>query len=122
MRSELLKHQVGGDHYKKGVQPWEAIVKFNLTFFEGNALKYIVRRKGDRKQDLEKAVHYLDACIDQRKFWRHWFRVDTQTWAEAFNEAFDLDFREYRAVQMLLLNNPKEARTAISYLLENNYG
>jgi hypothetical protein len=32
MRSELLKHQVGGDHYKKGVQPWEAIVKFNLTF------------------------------------------------------------------------------------------
>ena len=42
--------QVGGNHYKDcKIQPIDYIMENNLTFCEGNALKYITRhrRKGD---------------------------------------------------------------------------
>lgn len=57
--------QVGGSHYKKEVQPWDLIDAFNLNFWEGNALKYICRNKGDRTEDLRKAIHYLEYEIDR---------------------------------------------------------
>lgn len=53
--------QVGGDHYKKySVQPWDIIVIYDLDYWEGTALKYLLRRKGDkRKEDIEKCIHVL---------------------------------------------------------------
>lgn len=59
--------QVGGEHYKKmSIQPSEFIVKNNLGWYEGNAVKYICRHqaKGGR-QDLEKAIHYLELALQQ---------------------------------------------------------
>jgi hypothetical protein len=38
----------------------------NLTFCEGNALKYITRhrRKGDGAKDIHKAIHYLEMILE----------------------------------------------------------
>lgn len=62
----LARHsQVGGDHYSKhGIQPWDVIDDYGLDFYEGNALKYLLRRKGDRVEDLQKAIHYLQKEIE----------------------------------------------------------
>lgn len=67
MSAEERKIQVGGSHYNShAIQPWDIILDYKLDFWEGNALKYLLRRKGDaRKQDLEKARHYIDECLRQ---------------------------------------------------------
>lgn len=57
--------QVGGDHYlKMKIQPVEYIVKNNIGYREGSAIKYISRwqHKGG-VEDLKKARHYLDMLI-----------------------------------------------------------
>jgi len=57
--------QVGGSHYKKhSIQPWDIIDGYKLGFYEGNVLKYLLRDKGNKKEDLEKAVHYLEKIIE----------------------------------------------------------
>ncbi len=63
--TDALKKQVGGEHYnKETIQPWHIIDSHQLDFYEGNAIKYILRRKGDRVEDLEKAIHYLERKIE----------------------------------------------------------
>ena len=52
--------QIGGSHYKFfEIQPYEFIAKNDLTFFQGNVIKYVCRyqRKGG-VEDLKKIVHY----------------------------------------------------------------
>jgi len=64
------EYQVGGQHYlDKSVQPWEAMESWMTEeqfkgFMLGNVIKYIARfqDKGGRN-DLEKAQHYLDKCL-----------------------------------------------------------
>lgn len=58
--------QVGGDHYTKlAIQPWEVIERNGMGFFDGNAVKYLMRfRDKGGVQDLEKARHYLDKLIE----------------------------------------------------------
>jgi len=67
MDAQTRKKQVGGRHYADfAIQPWDIILVYGLNFWEGNALKYLLRRKGgSRKQDLEKARHYIDELIRQ---------------------------------------------------------
>ncbi len=63
----LRERQVGGDHYRQHeIQPWDVIDAYGLSFYEGNVLKYLLRRKQDtdRLTDLQKARHYLEKCID----------------------------------------------------------
>lgn len=63
-----MRKQVGGDHYSRHlIQPVDIIDEYELSFFEGNALKYLLRRKGDRLQDLEKAKHYIEMCIEREQ-------------------------------------------------------
>ncbi len=59
--------QINGDHYKDmAIQPSEFIVKNNLNWYEGNAVKYICRHKAKGgKVDLEKAIHYLQLAIEE---------------------------------------------------------
>ncbi len=61
-----LDIQVGGDHYKgQKIQPIEYIQANGLTFCEGNAVKYITRHRAKgKRQDLEKAIHYLQLEIE----------------------------------------------------------
>jgi len=57
--------QVGGDHYKKHlIQPWDIIDAYDLDFYEGNALKYLLRTKGSRQEDIKKAIHYLEKILE----------------------------------------------------------
>lgn len=58
--------QEGGVHYlTMPIQPWEIIDANSLNYYEGCALKYIMRRKPgqNRVQELKKAVHYLEHLI-----------------------------------------------------------
>ncbi len=62
--------QVDGDHYLgKAMQPWDIIEAWDLDFWEGNCLKYLLRRKPgtDRITDLKKAQHYLARCIEREE-------------------------------------------------------
>jgi hypothetical protein len=66
-KNKVTDHQVGGDHYKKlTIQPTEYIMANNLNFCEGNVVKYVTRHrvKGEGLQDLLKARHYIDLCIE----------------------------------------------------------
>jgi len=56
--------QVGGEHYQRRLQPWDIIDEYGLDYYEGNAIKYILRWKGDRVEDLKKAIHYLEKEIE----------------------------------------------------------
>lgn len=58
-----LDKQVGGDHYKNYViQPIEFSMKNDLNACQHSAIKYIVRKKGNRAkrlEDIDKAIHFL---------------------------------------------------------------
>jgi Protein of unknwon function (DUF3310) len=61
--------QVGGSHYTKyAIQPSEYILKNNIGWLEGNAIKYLTRwkDKGGRL-DLEKAKHYVELLLEWTK-------------------------------------------------------
>lgn len=62
-----LDIQIGGSHYKTGIQPWEYIEANKLDFFEGNVIKYVTRKKDNRLEDLEKAKHYIEYLIEREK-------------------------------------------------------
>ena len=55
-----LNAQEGGGHYKnRGIQPLEYTMKNNLSFCEGNVVKYISRYKSKNGiEDLAKVIHY----------------------------------------------------------------
>ena len=60
-----LDTQVGGAHYQLPIQPVDYIVKNNLSFLQGNVVKYVTRYKDKNgKEDLIKAKHYLDMIIE----------------------------------------------------------
>lgn len=62
---------MGGDHYSRHtIQPFDIIDEYGLNFYEGNALKYLLRKKtgANRGMDLEKAKHYIDILIE--KYWQ----------------------------------------------------
>lgn len=66
-KPQSLTHQHGGDHYTTmPIQPWEIIDSHRLNFYEGNAIKYILRRKPgqNRVLELQKAIHYLEHQIE----------------------------------------------------------
>lgn len=70
--------QVGGDHYQRTIQPWDAMEawmtpeQFN-GFLRGNVIKYVARATNleltgkTGLQDLEKAQHYLEKLIEVNK-------------------------------------------------------
>jgi hypothetical protein len=57
--------QVGGSHYKNMIiQPYEFIAKNELSFFQGNVVKYVCRYKNKNGvQDLQKIIHYCELEI-----------------------------------------------------------
>ena len=67
--AKASQRQVGGNHYKDMmIQPTEFIHKNNLSFIQGNIIKYVCRYKfKNGLQDLEKAKHYIDLLIEFEK-------------------------------------------------------
>lgn len=64
--TSALEKQVGGDHYKQfTIQPIEFINANNLSYMQGNVIKYVVRYSfKDGLTDLEKAKHYIEMMIE----------------------------------------------------------
>jgi hypothetical protein len=62
----VKNQQVGGDHYQRSIQPWQIIDVWDLDYWEGNVVKYILRwRHKDGVKDLKKAKHYLEYLIER---------------------------------------------------------
>lgn len=62
-------------HYKSnGLECIEVIESFKLGFNLGNSVKYILRagKKGDRLEDLRKAVWYLEREIAAKSDLNDW--------------------------------------------------
>ena len=61
-----LREQVGGNHYSKlAIQPVEYINKNNLSYLQGNVIKYVTRYKDKNGvEDLQKAKHYINLLIE----------------------------------------------------------
>lgn len=59
--------QEGGNHYQKHkIQPYTFITENELSFFQGNVIKYVVRYKDKNGvEDLKKIIHYCQLEIDQ---------------------------------------------------------
>jgi|TARA_R100001443_G_scaffold38428_4_gene51902 hypothetical protein len=67
LKESALDKQVDGKHYKNCViQPVEYIEKNNLSFCEGNIVKYVTRHrtKGEGRKDIEKVIHYAEMILD----------------------------------------------------------
>jgi len=65
VENTALNIQVGGGHYKQmKIQPVEYIHANNLSFLEGNVVKYITRHKTKNKaQDIRKIIHYCTLIL-----------------------------------------------------------
>jgi len=59
--------QEGGNHYAKhNIQPYTFITSNNLSFFQGNVIKYVVRYKDKNGiEDLKKIIHYCELEIER---------------------------------------------------------
>jgi len=60
MSNNLINHP---EHYQSnGIEVIDIIDSFDLNFNLGNSIKYILRadKKGNKKQDLEKAIWYIN--------------------------------------------------------------
>jgi len=73
VQADARSYQEGGAHYKQmGVQPWDVIDSWEddarIGFFQGNALKYLMRMGIKEGQDpvleIKKARHYCDKLIE----------------------------------------------------------
>ena len=64
-REDALNKQVGGNHYAAmKIQPVEFITANNLTFLEGNVVKYISRHHAKNgADDVRKAIHYCELIL-----------------------------------------------------------
>lgn len=63
------EHQPGGSHYRKhspDFQHWDWVVSCNIHYLLAASSKYLTRwrDKGKPLEDLRKAAHYLDKCIE----------------------------------------------------------
>ena len=62
---DTLSKQIGGTHYKRGVQPWTIALDWGLDPWSHNVVKYILRfpyKNG--KEDLEKIAHYVEFLLE----------------------------------------------------------
>lgn len=56
---------VNPKHYTKGIEVWDFIASKEMSFMEGNIVKYVSRWKDKNGiEDLKKAKQYLDKLID----------------------------------------------------------
>lgn len=66
MKANPKDTQIGGDHYKShAIQPVEFCQLNELNYCESNVIKYVCRHRAKHgKQDLLKAIHYLQLLIE----------------------------------------------------------
>lgn len=63
--SNANETQVGGNHYKEGIQHWDYAASHDFDYFQGQITKYVTRwKKKNGIQDLFKARHFLEKYIE----------------------------------------------------------
>jgi hypothetical protein len=61
----IKARQIGGNHYKTQIQPWDVFLDWQMDPWLCNVIKYVQRHaKKNGKEDLEKAKHYLEYAIE----------------------------------------------------------
>lgn len=98
--------QVGGDHYKSGMQHWDMVTDLKLGYFEGNITKYVTRaRKKGGEEDMGKALHYTDKLMETagRQLKTHLMEgdYDVRSYIATFSAANELTPEEARAVLLV---------------------
>jgi hypothetical protein len=60
-----LQKQVGGAHYAEmAIQAIEFITANDLSFLEGNIIKYVCRHQNKNgAEDIKKAIHYCELLL-----------------------------------------------------------
>ena len=88
--------QIGGSHYKDfHIQPYEFISKNDLSFFQGNVVKYVCRYlHKNGVEDLEKIKHYCDLEIKKLKD-KYGLKTESE-WDEALDEVGDEDIKKIK--------------------------
>lgn len=67
-QGDVMSRQVGGNHYKRACQPWEIIEEWELNYWAGNIIKYVLRYPHKNGvEDLKKAQHYLEYLIKKEE-------------------------------------------------------
>ena len=60
-----FKKQIAGKHYLDfKIQPMEFFIKNKIGKAEGDAIQYIIRQKGSRIENLNKAMHVLQMLLE----------------------------------------------------------
>ena len=77
--------QIGGTHYQKfKIQPSKFVIENELLYPEGCVIKYILRhRLKGKKQDLEKAKHFIDMIIERDYTDK---KEKTESWIEGYKK------------------------------------
>ena len=59
-----MKDKINPKYYRKGIEVADFIEEYDLNYFEGNVVKYVVRHKDKNGlEDLQKAKWYLERLI-----------------------------------------------------------
>ena len=67
-QGDIMSRQVGGNHYKRACQPWEIIEEWELNYWAGNIIKYVLRYPyKNGVEALEKAKNYLEYLIEKEQ-------------------------------------------------------
>ena len=78
--------QIGGKHYQNfSIQPSKFVIENELLFPEGNVIKYICRHRfKNGKEDLEKAVHFIEMIIERD--YPTISITEEETWIKGYNK------------------------------------
>lgn len=68
LKSQQATDALSPSYYKAGgIESWDVIEAFGLSYHCADALAYILRagKKGDKKQDLQKAIRHLQREVEE---------------------------------------------------------
>ena len=87
MKNKPYDKQIGGSHYQKfKIQPSKFVIENELLYPEGCVIKYILRhRLKGKKQDLEKAIHFIEMIIERDYTEEKKERKSTE-WIDGYNK------------------------------------
>jgi hypothetical protein len=96
--------QVGGKHYQAKYQFWDLAVDLQMDYLEGSTACYVARwRKKGGREDLEKALHYLEKIKETVKYPRQRIipREDVLTKLRYYGQYNELATDEMRVIFLI---------------------
>lgn len=66
---EVNEIQIGGKHYKREYQHWDAVDDLDLHYYLGCATKYVSRwQEKNGLEDLRKSLHYISKAEEKGRY------------------------------------------------------